>query len=196
MSERAAPRRRRRDEVLQAAADLFFEKGYEATSTADIAERVGILRGSVYYYLETKEALLFELLEGVFAGFLSALAEIQTEECDALEKLRRVVGQHVKYLADNLVRTTLFLTESRSLSIEHRAVVLEQEEEYRSALVDLIAGGQRERTIRGDVSPEIVAMAIVGAANWVHRWYWSGGNATADEIARQFEIILTEGLAP
>jgi len=196
MSERAAPRRRRRDEVLQAAADLFFEKGYEATSTADIAERVGILRGSVYYYLDTKEALLFELLEGVFAGFLSALEEIQAQDGNALEKLRRVVGHHVRYLADNLVRTTLFLTESRSLSIEHRAVVLEQEEEYRAALVDLIASGQREGTIRGDVRPEIVAMAIVGAANWVHRWYWSGGDATADEIARQFEIVLTEGLAP
>ena len=196
MSERAAPRRRRRDEVLQAAADLFFEKGYEATSTADIAERVGILRGSVYYYLDTKEALLFELLEGVFAGFLAALADIQAEERDALAKVRQVVGHHVRYLADNLVRTTLFLTESRSLSAEHRAVVLAQEEEYRSALGELIASGQREGTIRGDVSPEIVAMAIVGAANWVHRWYSTDGGATADEIARQFELVLTDGLAP
>ena len=57
------PPLRRREEVLAAAARLFFEQGYAATSTTDIARELGMHRGSIYYYLSTKEDLLYELIE-------------------------------------------------------------------------------------------------------------------------------------
>ena len=74
-SLRAPPaQRRRRAEVLRVAAELFSENGYEATSTTDIAERLGIKGGSVYYYIDSKEALLFELVEDIYGLLLESLA--------------------------------------------------------------------------------------------------------------------------
>jgi AcrR family transcriptional regulator len=193
---RDAPRRRRRDEMLRAASELFLEQGYEATSTAEIAERLGIRRGSVYYYLDTKEELLFELMEHVYTGFRLAVDDIRASDLNALEKLRQLVRHHVAYLIENLVQTTLYLTEFRSLSAEHQAVVVDQEAAYKRAVRELIADGQREGTVRDDIDPQIATMALLGAANWVHRWYGRDGNATAQQIAEQLELILGDALSP
>lgn len=196
MNARAAPRRRRRDEMLRAASELFLEQGYEATSTAEIAERLGIRRGSVYYYLDTKEELLFELMENVYTGFRLAVDEIRASDLDALEKLRQLIRYHVKYLIENLVQTTLYLTEFRSLSAEHQAVVVDQEAAYKRAVFELIADGQREGTVREDIDPQIATMALLGAANWVYRWYGGDGKTPAEQIAEQFELILGDALSP
>ncbi len=196
MNARAAPRRRRRDEMLRAASELFLEQGYEATSTAEIAERLGIRRGSVYYYLDTKEELLFELMENVYTGFRLAVDEIRASDLNALEKLRQLIRYHVKYLIENLVQTTLYLTEFRSLSAEHQAVVVDQEAAYKRAVFELIADGQREGTVREDIDPQIATMALLGAANWVYRWYGADGKTTAEQIAEQFELILGDALSP
>lgn len=188
------PPRRRRSEVLQAAGELFLEHGYEATSTADIANRVGILRGSVYYYLDSKEALLFELMEDAYAGFVRALDEIRASEDDALGKVRRLIRHHILYLVERRVATTLFLTEMRSLADEHRAVVARHEETYRRAVAELVQDGQREGTIRADVDAELATMLLLGAANWVHRWYGQRGRTSAEQIAGEFATIIGDGL--
>jgi AcrR family transcriptional regulator len=193
MSARSASTPKRREEVLRAASELFLEKGYEATSTADIAERLGIRRASIYYYLETKEGLLFELMENVYSGFLVAAEEIRRADGSASERLRRLIRKHVSYLLENLVPTTLYLTEFRSLTPEHLAVVARQEEAYRRAVRELVEQAQREGSVRPEVDPEIATMALLGAANWIHRWY-RDGKASPEEIVRQFELILVGGL--
>jgi AcrR family transcriptional regulator len=154
-----------------------------------------MLRGSVYYYLESKEARLFELMEEVCAGFLAFLEEIRASDDDALVKLRRLVRRHISYLVENRVSTTLFLTEFRSLSEEHQSVVAGHEEGYRRAVQDLIGEGQQEGLVREDVDADVAAMALLGAANWVYRWHGRHGRASSEEIARQFERILGDGLS-
>src|SRR5213595_1120719 len=84
--QRHTPQRRRRAEVLRVAAKLFAEQGYEATSTTDIAERLGIKGGSVYYYIESKEALLFELVEDIYGLLLESLHEVLDSDDDPLAK--------------------------------------------------------------------------------------------------------------
>lgn len=190
------PPRRRRAEVLEAAGELFLEKGYEATSTTDIASRLGMLRGSIYYYMETKEGLLFELLETASEGFMRAVESVRASDADALSKIAQLVEQHVLYVAGNRVATTLFLTEARSLSPEHQAIVAEREQAYRAAVTDLVRAGQAEGTIRDDVSPDLATMLFLGAANWTHRWLGRHVPAPPEEIAAQFAAVIVDGLRP
>lgn len=180
--------------MLEAAGELFLENGYEATSTADIARKLGILRGSVYYYMDTKEGLLFELMEDAYEGFVRAIDAVRESDDDALAKLRRLVEQHIVYLMESRIATTLFLTESRSLSPEHRKVVAQHEETYRSSVADLIREGQRTGVVRDDVDAELATMLFLGAVNWIHRWYGRKGKASVAELARQFSVVIGDGL--
>src|SRR5438093_6121381 len=94
------PPRRRQNEVLQAAARVFHEKGYESTSIQDIAEAVGILKGSLYYYIRSKEDLLYEILQAVHEDALANIRRVDELEGDALQKLRAFVTAHFTFNAE------------------------------------------------------------------------------------------------
>jgi AcrR family transcriptional regulator len=186
--------RRRRDEMLAAAAELFYENGYAATSTADIANRMGIQRGSVYYYFETKEGLLLELIEDVYRHALASLAKVQATELDPVGKLRALIVDHVLAFTSALIPGAIVLNESRSLSTENRERLRGDAEAYEAGIEALIAEGQTAGLIRADLDPRLAAMAILGAVNWVHRWYRPSDPFTPDEIGRQFAEVLLGGL--
>ena len=91
--------RRRQQEILEAAARVFHEKGYESTSIQDIADSVGILKGSLYYYITSKEDLLFEIIQGVHEEALKNLDRTAAVEGDALQKIRAFVVVHFTHNA-------------------------------------------------------------------------------------------------
>ena len=186
--------RRRRDEMLAAAAELFYEHGYAATSTADIAERMGIQRGSVYYYFETKEGLLLELIEDVYRHALASLARVRATDDDAVAKLRALIADHVFAFTERLIPGAIVINESRSLSPENRDRLRRDAEAYEAGVVALIAEGQAAGLIRADLDPRLAAMAVLGAVNWVHRWYRPSDPASPADIGRQFADLLLGGL--
>src|ERR1700742_604019 len=139
----------RRSEVLVAARDAFHEHGFERTGTREIAGRLGILGGSLYYYIDSKEALLFEVLTAV-----------QVPGREALE---------------DPVGIALTFSELGSLTAEHRHEVLGGLQDYRRGVEALIAAGQRDGSLRAGPQPKLAALALLGALNWVHRWYRPNG---------------------
>lgn len=184
----------RREEVLGAAARLFFDRGYAATSTADIARALGMHRGSIYYYLSTKEDLLYELVRDRYASGTALLERLRNDRRDAPTKLRRLIEEHVVEIAENLVPSALALNESRSLSADRRRAIAAEEAAYQDGVAALIADGQSDGTIRDDVDPRLVTMAVLGAINWMHRWYDESHKGSARTIARQFATVFTRGL--
>lgn len=187
---------RRRAEVLETAARMFAEKGYESTTSKDIGTELGMLRGSIYYYFESKELLLFELIEEVWVGALAYLDEILASDAGPVEKLEELIRRHVLYLTDNTVNASLFLHEARSLSGEHRKAVEAHELRYQRAVTQLIKDGQKLGVIRGDVDAKLVMFQLLGAVNWTYRWYQKGKGAAATRVADQFSHSLLEGLLP
>jgi len=187
--------RRRRDEMLTAAAELFYEHGYAATSTADIAERMGIQRGSVYYYFETKEGLLLELIEDVYRHALASLERVRASDADALGKLRALIADHVAAFTARLIPGAIVINESRSLSPANRDRLRGDADTYEAGIVALIREGQATGSIRAELDPRLASMAVLGVLNWVHRWYRPTDPATPGEIAGQFAAVLLGGLA-
>jgi AcrR family transcriptional regulator len=186
--------RKRRAEVLATAAQVFYEKGYDATTTQDIADRLGILKGSLYYYIDTKEALLFEVIDDAYTGTLERLHAALESDDTPLERLRFLVSTHVIHLIDNLVRTALSLHEARALSPEHAEVLQSEQHEYRKGIASIIADGQKAGEIDPELDPRVAALSVLGAANWVYRWYRADGPLTPQQIADEITRFAIAGL--
>jgi AcrR family transcriptional regulator len=186
---------RRRQEILDVAARMFYEKGYDATSTRDIAEAAGLLKGSLYYYVETKEDFLFEIIRQSHDGALATLERVRTFEGDVLEKLACLVREHLAYFVDNLVNTTVYFREFRVLSAERRAVIAAEGDEYLKFVRELLLEGQRDGAIAAEIDVRLVSIGIVGMLNSAWLWYQPGGARSTAEIADEFVKVIVAGVA-
>jgi AcrR family transcriptional regulator len=189
------PPRRRHVEVLEAAARVFHEKGYESTSIQDIAEAVGILKGSLYYYIRSKEDLLYEIIKAVHEDALVNIRQVDEMEGDALQKVRAFVTSHLIFNAENLTKMGVFFHDFRSLSGERRQTIVEARDIYDELVRRLIREGQKEQIICPDIDPKSATFAIMGSLNWIYQWYKPDGNLSAGAIADEFADLIVNGLA-
>jgi len=191
----AGPPRRRHREILETAAHVFHRKGYESTSIQDIADAVGILKGSLYYYIDSKEDLLYAILQDVHEDALRNIARTRAIEGDPLQKVRCFVTLHITFNVENLVKMGVFFQDFRSLGEERRRVIVEERDEYDQFLRTLIQEGQTQGVICPDVDPKFAALAILGMTNWIYHWYQPTGERTPSELAHAYADFVVSGLA-
>lgn len=183
----------RRDELLIVAARLFSQQGYHATTMQDIAEALGILRGSLYYHIEGKEALLYELMERGINELLSHVRPIVQMDMGPREKLTVLIRRHTVTIARHPDFMAVFLHEWRSLSPGRRRKILKLRDEYdhivRQIIADGIANGEfRPRDVR------IATFGLLGLLNWIYQWYSPDGPLSPEEIADEFVDLVMYGL--
>jgi AcrR family transcriptional regulator len=191
----AARSHKRRREILDAAALVFYEKGYDASSTQDIADAVGILKGSLYYYVESKEQFLFEIIKEAHDLGLEILHKVAEAEGDVIDRLIQLVRLHVEYFAANRIKVSVFFREFRALAPQRRRDINELGHMYRDCVESLVKEGQADGTISASIDVSLAGIAIVEMLNSIARWYRDDGRATADRIADQAATILIGGLA-
>jgi AcrR family transcriptional regulator len=190
---RDRPVPKRQQELYATAAEVFFEKGYDATSTEDIALRLGLLKGSIYYYIDSKEELLFSIIKQAFEPSLESLAAVESADATPLAKLRMLIERHVCHLIENRAPSALVLHEARSLTGEHRDWLMAAEGRYVDGFVALITAAQRAGEVRSEIEPRFAALALLGSINWTYRWYRADGEDTPQELAAQFCDVLIRG---
>ena len=194
-ARRSRAPRRRQQEILEAAARVFHAKGYESTSIQDIADSVGILKGSLYYYITSKEDLLFEIIQGVHEEALKNLDRTAAVDGDALQKIRAFVVIHFTHNAVNLVKMAVFFQDFRSLNGKRRELIVEERDLYDAFLRDLIRQGQKDGIICPDLDPKLAAITVLGMMNWIYHWYRPGGALPATAIANAYADFVVAGLA-
>ncbi len=189
------PREERWAELIEVATQVFYEKGYDGASLQDIAERLGMLKGSLYYYIQSKEDLLFDVISAVHREGLEVIRSRADTPGDPLTRLANVITAHVEHTCRNLVPTAVFLHELSSLPPERRIEVLGNEHAYQGVFRDLIELAQSEGLARPDVDPRLAALSVLGSANWVYRWFRPGGSFTAEQIATELAGMAVRGIA-
>jgi AcrR family transcriptional regulator len=185
----------RRQEIIDAAASIFARKGYEATSIQDVAEAVDILKGSLYYYIKSKEDLLFEVIQEVHEAGLARLEAGREEDSPALDRIAAFVRGHVSYNATTLTKISVFFHDFRSLSDERRALIVQERDLYDQYLRELIDQGQREGTVCPGLDPKLAAFGILGMMNWMYQWYRESGEADPDTIAEVFAQMAIRSIS-
>ncbi|WP_084505335.1 TetR/AcrR family transcriptional regulator [Nocardia harenae] len=188
------PREERWTELLEVATRVFYEKGYEAASLRDIADRMGMLKGSLYYYIESKDDLLFEVITAVHQRGLDVIRPLASGTGSPLVRLERVVRGHVEHTCHNLISTTVFLHELGVLSKERQRIVL-GEHSYQDVFRGLIAEALDAGEVRSEVDPRLAALSILGSANWVYRWFRPDGRDSAHTVGAKFADMAVRGIA-
>ena len=184
----------RRQEVLDAAARMFFERGYEATTTQDIGAALGLLKGSIYYYISSKQDLLVELVQQYHEDTRGYFEVILASDASPVDKLRELITTDTAHTARNLERSTLFYTEWRSLPQDRQSVIIAERARHERAVQEWIAQAQEAGRIRPEIDPKIASFAVFGMVNSVYRWFTPGGRKSAEEIGRDFSDLVLGGL--
>ncbi|GGE25899.1 TetR family transcriptional regulator [Marinithermofilum abyssi] len=187
-------RKGRKEQILQEASHLFSHKGYHGTKIRDISEASGILSGSLYAHIQSKEDLLFEITDRGGDAFLDALRPIVESEAPAEEKFRRGLKAHVRVIAENLEAATVFFHEWKALTDERRKIIQEKRDEYEALWARILDDGER----RGEwqlTDAKFTRLLLLSAANGLYQWYRPEGDLTPEEIARRFADILLNGVA-
>ncbi len=181
-----------RDQVLAVAVQLFNEQGYDATSVADLARRLGLTKSALYHHFTSKEQLLALALDSALTALEASLDAAQTTDASAAEQLRRVVQGAVEVLIDHLPEVTLLLR-VRGNSLTEQAA-LERRRVFDARVASLVSSAQSEGWVRSDVDAAIATRLIFGMINSVVEWYRPGGPVDRDALARDILTVVLDGL--
>ncbi len=185
-------RRRRRAEILQAALRAFRERGYHATTLDDIAVRLGLRKTALYHYFPDKEAILYACHLESLSQLEHLAAEARARFARPAEQLAFVIREHVRVMTDTLQGSPLAF-EVTALSPEHQREIIRGRDAYERVLRDIILQGARAGEFRS-TDAKLSAFAILGAINWIARWYQPGGPLEGGELGERFAEQLLGGL--
>lgn len=184
----------REEEILAAAARIFREKGYHGTSVRDIAESVGLLKGSLYHYIRSKEDLLARLFEGALEETVRELEEIAARDASATERLSEMVRVYVRSVTANLDAVGLYLREWRALPPPQLSRLRARRRAMRTLFETVLADGQRRREFAA-ADAKISALSILGMCNWIYEWYRPRGRLRPEQLAEELAARAVRSVA-
>jgi AcrR family transcriptional regulator len=186
------PKEEKRKMIREAAARLFSEKGFENTTTRDIAGAAGINNAALYYYFDNKEQILYQVLEEVIRTGLEKITEIEQSDRPLEEKLAGILRIHTRGAVD-FNKMKLLVHEQRSLSPAHREELKERQRLYVGRLIKVL-GQLRDRGEMLDLDLTVCAYAFFGMVSWAYRWYRPEGKVKLEELSEVFYTIFTRGI--
>jgi AcrR family transcriptional regulator len=181
----------RRSELTREAAKLFAQKGYHGTSIGDIAEALGVQKGSLYSHIASKEDLLWETLQEGAAAFHAALDGIP-DDLPPVDKIRAALRGHLRVVAEQLDVATVFVQEWRYLEGARREEFVAERRRYEERIRELLREGRDLGDLRSDLDDAAAALLFLSAANWAYTWLKPGRDT--DELADRFFALLVDGM--
>lgn len=182
-----------RENIKSVAIDLFFEKGYFATSISDIASGSGIQKASIYYHYPSKEELLFSILETTMDDLTIYLKDNIEDVTDIVERMRGAVRGHVRFHLEHQKETFIANSELRGLTRDHYRIIVEKRDIYETLFQDLIADGRSLGVFKvSDV--KILSYAILTLCTAGATWFKPSGRLSVDAIAAIYEDFVLTGL--
>lgn len=187
------PRPSRWDDVVDAAARIFGEKGYAGASLEDVAEEVGMLKGSLYNYISSKEELLLAVVRSPANQLLSRAEAIRTSRVPASEKFRQIAENHVRTIDSHLDYVRVYVQEFAGR--HEGGEWSELDRAYIKHIEAIILEGIEQGAFEPATDPRTAALALTGALNWMTRWYHPGSMVQAKAIANQMSDVFLAGLS-
>jgi AcrR family transcriptional regulator len=181
----------KRDEILIQAANLFRKKGFSGTSMQDIARDVGILKGSIYYYFNSKNEIFREVLNKGISPVLKNAEFIMAKDLSPAEKLRELLRSHIDYIMHDNYSLILYFQEKEKISVQEIKKYLESRNKYEKIFKDLLAQGIKQGVFP-KVDITLTVYAILGMCNWIVQWYNPKGSRSPKDIAEHMVYLICD----
>ncbi len=194
MKRESGKAKRRQHEFLDAAAAVFAAKGYHGATTGDIAARLGIKQGSLYYYFRSKEEALEQVCLVGVKGFVQTIEDITASDVSLREKIARTVAAHLGALATRKDYVVVFLDQRQHLPPDRRGEILAQSRRYVQVIEDILKSGRDSGEIKSSTDPRLAALNLVGLCNSVADWYGHDPKLTIELIGKNITNMFIEGV--
>ncbi len=182
-----------RDDILDAAAQVFRQKGFHGASMADIAEAVKLQKASLYHHVSSKQEILLALLDRALDMLIEQIGAVAHQPLPADQKLRQMIRAYLVSLAENSDLSSVLLFEHRSLEPEQRQRHVPQRDRFEALWRQAVEQGVQEGTFVCS-SPPIAVRALMGALNWTLTWYRPDGPQSIEQIAARYADLFLDGL--
>jgi AcrR family transcriptional regulator len=185
----------REAEILDASVDIFHANGYSATSVEDVAQAVGILKGSLYYYIDSKEDLLVRIVEAVHDEVQKVMDDVLlADEGTPLERIAAYVRAQVDYNAHNIKRMRVYYHDYEQLSEERLSEVRKRRRAQEQAAIRVLQEAKEAGEIPADLDERLAAKSMFATILWMYTWYKPGGNVSAKGLADFCAKFVVDGV--
>jgi TetR/AcrR family transcriptional regulator len=184
----------KRASIVRAAAQCFNRSGFHGTSMDDIAERLGVTKAALYRYVSGKHELLFDIFNIALDSGYANLDRGEAEGRDGLEKLRIALRGYLADLIGKLHHPVVLLEENALLP-KHSALIIARRDAAERGFRKLVEEGIRDGSVSARCNPKLAVLALLGAVNWVPKWYRVDGEWSADQVVDSLVSLLTNSIA-
>jgi len=179
--------------IINAAIDLFYERGYEGTSMRSVAQKVAITQAALYYHFRNKEEILYTIVDQFAKDMLLDLRSILLKKKDPIEKIKDTIKSQIFFIKTRRKEVKISIEDKKFLKSELHELIKESERAtyrlYRSLIEELKTDGKLRQ-----LDTNTATFGIIGMINWLYHWYKSEKRLTIEEIAEQITDILFYGL--
>lgn len=181
-----------RSDIIQAAAQIFRQKGFHATSMQEIADAVKLQKSSLYHHIPSKQDILLTILDHALDLLISDMRSVVESDLPPEQKLRHAVHVYVDRLTEDADLATVLLMEHRSLEPELKQGHIDRRDRYETLWRELIEEGIESGVFR-TMDPRVAGFALLGVQNWMLTWYRADGKMQASALADQFVDVFLHG---
>ncbi len=180
-------------EIYLTAAEIFFTKGFDSTSLNDIADALGITKAGLYYYVESKQDLLFQIMN---LGLDSVKTEVllpAQEIADAESRLKFTVLNHARLVAGGNHAVVIISDEISSLNFNQRETILNRRRVYFDFVRETLIQLEKEGKLR-EIDITTATFTLFGMILWLARWFHSSGKLSIDKVCEDVCRMALQGL--
>jgi len=182
-----------RDDILEAAAQIFREKGYHAASMQEIARAVNLQKGSLYHHVSSKQEILLALLDRALDVLIENIESVRTQPLSADEKMRQAMCAYLQTMLEHRDLAAVLLLEHRSLEPQYQARHTPRRDRFERLWREMIVEGD-QNGLFSCFDPALASRFVLGVLNWTITWYRPDGSLTPAEISAEFADLFLQGL--
>jgi AcrR family transcriptional regulator len=198
MIEKTKPKKRKKEAIYEAAAQLFREKGYKAASMRDLAERVDLKVSSLYSHIGSKEELLQKICFDNAQLFVEGMNLVEGQAISTIEKIKALIALHVDIAVKNPTSVTVFNDEWKHLTSvgknSNLSAFLKLRKDYENRFQEIIIQGIKEGALK-NINSNIALYTILTSVRWLHDWYKPTRSIQPELLKEQIAGLLLNGLA-
>lgn len=191
---RTRPGKAQQERLIAVAVRMFHERGYDATSLQDIAEELGLLKGSLYHYISSKDDLLWAVIFKQHQASMALAQRCREMEGTPMDRLKELVQGYAVSLRNERDSVSVYLREIGRLSEARRTKILDEREQYVAFARELLDEGVAAGQFRAGMDTALVAQGVLGMLNSTYRWYRPTSKVSPKKVTNELLELVLRGV--